>query len=174
MDQLNQNSKRFFKEAKAMAKLSHPNIVKIYDINNDQTTAFFTMELISGCNLEEYVSKNKPTIRKIISLMEKIILAVEYAHQNGIIHRDLKTSNILLDNNDEPYVMDFGLARESQSTRISQSGTAIGTPSYMPPEQAKGEIRKINKTSDTYSLGAILYEFKSLRGKLEVLKNNEK
>ena len=151
--------KRFMRESAAMARLSHPNIVKIYDIGEENNIHYFTMELIHGKNLSTWIKEENMTVRRAVEIVRKIASAIDYAHQQGILHRDLKPSNILMGEKGEPYVMDFGLAKESKSkTELSKSGAVIGTLVYMPPEQAKGEKRNIDERSDVYSLGAVLYE----------------
>lgn len=154
-----QQVKRFLKEAEAMARLSHPNIVKVYDIGNLHNTYYFTMELIKGKNLSQLIRDGKMTVRRAVEIAKKVALAIDYAHKEGILHRDIKPSNIMMENNSEPKIMDFGLALERESdTRLSKSGAVIGTPAYMPPEQAEGKRKEIDERSDVYSLGAVLYE----------------
>lgn len=151
--------KRFQREARAMAKLSHPNILQLYDIDTVDAIDFFTMEYIEGDTLEHWVREENMTLRRAVEVARKVALAIDYAHQQGIIHRDIKPSNILLDKNQNPKVMDFGLAHESANvSRLSRTGVVLGTPAYMPPEQAKGDRKEIDERSDVYSLGALLYE----------------
>ena len=154
-----QLEQRFIKEAESMAKLSHVNIVKVYDIGVAGTTQYFTMELIAGTNLSQLVKESKLTTRRAVEVLRKVSEAIDYAHQHGILHRDIKPSNVMLDEHNEPKVMDFGLAMDmEQDSRLSKSGMVIGTPAYMPPEQALGKRREIDERSDVYSLGAVLYE----------------
>ena len=152
---------RFLREAQATAKLDHPHIVRVYDIGREEEIFYFTMDYLQGKSLEQLLKKQKKlSPRKAALMMHKICLAMDYAHSQEIIHRDLKPANIMLDVNQEPRIMDFGMARiiTDESARLSKSGTIIGTPAYMPPEQAHGDIRNIDKRSDVYSLGATLYE----------------
>lgn len=159
LSQDSEGVRRFLHEAKTMAKLNHPNIVKIYDIGQDGETPYFTMEFIEGKNLAELVQKEKIASRRAVELVRKVAQAIDYAHKEGILHRDLKPANIILNKQGDPIVMDFGLAKDiSGNSRLSKSGVVIGTPAYMPPEQAQGKRKEIDQRSDVYSLGAVLYE----------------
>ncbi|BBM85543.1 serine/threonine protein kinase [Candidatus Uabimicrobium amorphum] len=149
---------RFLREAKTTAKLEHPNIIKVFDIGTESGMNFFAMEFINGVTLKKAI-QNKMSTRSLIELMIKICRAVDYAHQNGVVHRDIKSVNIMLDANNIPYVMDFGLAKVTQvSKELSRSGTIVGTLEYMAPEQASGNTREVDAKSDIYSLGVVLYE----------------
>ncbi|BBM83723.1 serine/threonine-protein kinase [Candidatus Uabimicrobium amorphum] len=154
-----ENNMRFLREAKATARLRHPNIVTLYDIGQDQDKYFFTMDFIEGVPLDEFIKSDATiSVRKIAVLMTKICAAIHFAHQHGIIHRDIKPANIMMDANENPKVMDFGLAKlQDASQKLSVSGTMIGTIYYMPPEQVEGRIASIDERSDVYSLGALLY-----------------
>jgi len=148
---------RFMREAQAAGKLSHPNIITIYDVGREQDLTYIVMQFIEGPSLQRMIaSGEKFTTQQIVFLMTKICSALEYAHKFGIVHRDIKPGNILIDNEGNPYICDFGVARVETST-LTQSGTAVGTPSYMSPEQVKG--KKVDKRSDIFALGCILYEF---------------
>ena len=152
---------RFLREAKATAKLDHPHIVRIYDIGKEGDTFYFTMDYLKGKSLDQVLKDNKRmSPRKAAQLLLKICLAMDYAHSQEIIHRDLKPANIMLDESNEPRIMDFGMARviKDEGAKLSRTGTIMGTPAYMPPEQAHGNIREIDIRSDVYSLGAMLYE----------------
>ncbi|WP_372366010.1 protein kinase [Candidatus Uabimicrobium sp. HlEnr_7] len=147
---------RFKREALTMAKLNHPNILEIYESGNDGDIAFISMPFIEGESLKALMKKEKLPLRQIVRMIAKIAEAVDHAHKNGVIHRDLKPDNILLDDG-EPKVMDFGLAKLSKSSqKLSKTEQFIGTLHYMSPEQVSGE--RLNNQSDIYSLGVILYE----------------
>jgi serine/threonine protein kinase/dipeptidyl aminopeptidase/acylaminoacyl peptidase len=156
--------KRFRTEAEAAAHLEHPNIVPIYEVGESEGRHFFAMKLMEGGSLAEWNSPCaadlKPTSTQgIAALAAKLSRAVHHAHQRGILHRDLKPANILLDTQGEPAVTDFGLARRLEiDSALTLSGTALGSPSYMAPEQAAGRSREVTTAADVYSLGAILYE----------------
>ncbi len=147
---------RFMREAQAAGKLTHPNIITIFDVGREQDLTYIVMQFIEGPSIQRLIAKGeKFSIPEITKLMESVCSALDYAHQNGIVHRDIKPGNILLDNNKKPYICDFGVARVDTST-LTQSGTAVGTPSYMSPEQVMG--KKVDKRSDIFSVGCILYE----------------
>ncbi len=150
---------RFLIEARATAKLIHPNIVRVYEIGCENGIAFFTMDCIDGLSFKEMITSKKLNQSKSLTIMKKVCEAMYYAHQNGIVHRDLKPANIMIDKKGEPYVMDFGLAKTLNSDKkLSKTGMIMGTLLYMPPEQAEGRHREIDQRSDIYSLGAIVYQ----------------
>ncbi len=150
--------RRFMTEAKAIAQIEHSNVIKIYDIGQEQGTYFFTMEYIKGKSLAEIIKEKTLDYREIANIMRQTCAGVTEAHRNGIIHRDIKPANIMLDEHLVPRVMDFGLAKISDSdARLSQTGAILGTPLYMSPEQARG-VKDIDPRTDIYSLGALLYE----------------
>jgi WD40 repeat protein/tRNA A-37 threonylcarbamoyl transferase component Bud32 len=149
---------RFEKEASAAAQLQHPNIVQLYEVSPHNEQPYLSMEFIGGTSLSERVSLGPVTGRRAAEYLELTARAVHYAHQRGIVHRDLKPANVLLDENDQPKVTDFGLAKQLKSrSDQTRTGAILGTPSYMSPEQANGS-KDIGPASDVYSLGAILYE----------------
>ena len=149
---------RFEKEASAAAQLQHPNIVALYEVGNYNQQPFLSMEFIGGTSLAERVTLGPLSGRRASAYLELTARAVHYAHTRGIVHRDLKPANVLLDENDQPKVTDFGLAKHMQAdSDQTRTGAVLGTPSYMSPEQAAGS-KDINPSSDIYSLGAILYE----------------
>ena len=147
---------RFMREAQAAGKLTHPNIITIFDVGREQDLTYIVMQFIEGPSLQRLIAQGeKFSVPDVTKLMESVCGALDYAHQHGIVHRDIKPGNILLDNNKRPYICDFGVARVDTST-LTQSGTAVGTPSYMSPEQVMG--KKVDKRSDIFSIGCILYE----------------
>jgi WD40 repeat protein/tRNA A-37 threonylcarbamoyl transferase component Bud32 len=153
--------RRFRQEAEAVAELDHPNIVPIYEVGQTEDQPYFSMKLVEGGNLTRHVGRLKESPCDAAGLMIKVARAVHYAHQRAILHRDLKPSNILVGENDEPYVTDFGLAKRidpGNATAQTVTGAVMGTPAYMPPEQAGGGTKSLTTAADVYSLGATLYE----------------
>src|SRR5437016_13537422 len=151
--------KRFRREAEAAASLEHPCIVPIYEVGERDAQCYFSMKFIEGGQLDEVVKRAPMSIRQAAELIAKVARTVHYAHEHGILHRDIKPGNILLDAKGEPLLTDFGLVRlvEAEST-ITRTREALGTPSYMAPEQAAGEQRKLSNATDVYGLGAVLYQ----------------
>ena len=153
---------RFEREVTLAARLEHPNIARIYESGVHDNSYFYAMEMVDGQALDQYVRKEpRLSTKAILRLMHDTCQAVQYAHQRGIIHRDLKPSNILVTSDGQPHVLDFGLARDLLSQeddrRISLPGGPIGTPAFMSPEQARGDMDAVDTRSDVYSLGVILY-----------------
>ncbi len=150
---------RFLIEAKAAAKITHPNIVQVYDTGEMDMQPFFAMELVEGISLAEKMNGQPQSIPWSCELMVRTADAIHHAHQSGIIHRDLKPSNVLLTRDEQPKVTDFGLAKVlSEGDSKTRTGDLMGTASYMAPEQALGKIESIGPWTDVYGLGAILYE----------------
>ena len=150
---------RFRRETAALACLRHPNIVQVYDAGDVEGRPYFTMELVEGGSLARTLSGTPQVARPAAALVSTLAEAVEVAHQAGIVHRDLKPANILLTADGTPKITDFGLARRLGSEPgLTRTGAALGTPSYMAPEQAQGRTDAISPTTDVYALGAILYE----------------
>src|SRR5262249_52894625 len=151
--------KRFRREAEAAASLNHPCIVPIYEVGERDGACYFSMGLVEGEQLDAILKREPMPIRRAVELIAKVARTVHYAHEHGILHRDIKPGNILLDRNGEPHLTDFGLARlvEAEST-VTGTLEVLGTPSYMAPEQARGETTKVNKATDVYGLGAVLYQ----------------
>ncbi len=155
--------RRFRVEAEAAAALDHPNIVPIYEIGAREGHNFFTMKLVEGRSLsalvEEFRARDAAWLRRVVALVVKICRAIQHAHERGVLHRDIKPGNILLDEAGEPHVTDFGLAKLVENdTQATMSGAIMGTPAYMAPEQAAGNTRGITTASDVYAVGALLYE----------------
>jgi tRNA A-37 threonylcarbamoyl transferase component Bud32/tetratricopeptide (TPR) repeat protein len=149
---------RFYGEAKSAARLDHRGIVPIYEVDEFEGKHFFSMGFIEGESLEDRLSRGRLPQREAASLLGEICDAVQYAHEHGIIHRDLKPRNILIASDGSPKVTDFGLAKSIEAEGgLTVSGQILGTPGYMPPEQASGKPGEIGPGSDVYSLGAILY-----------------
>ena len=149
--------RRFYLEAEAAANLDHPGIVPIYEVGQHEGQHYFSMGFVEGQSLAQRVAEGPLPPREAAALMVQIAEAVQYAHEKGVIHRDLKPGNVLLDAQGRPKVTDFGLAKKLQSdSGLTASGQIMGTPSYMPPEQAQGRA-DIGPLADVYSLGAMLY-----------------
>jgi serine/threonine protein kinase/Tfp pilus assembly protein PilF len=155
----NVHLKRLRREAEAAAKLNHPGIVPIYEVGERDGTSYFSMRFVEGDRLDELVSRGSVSARQAAELIAKVARTVHYAHERGILHRDIKPGNILLDGNGEPHLTDFGLARlvEHGST-VTGTQEIMGTPSYMAPEQALGNNAAVASATDVYGLGAVLYE----------------
>ena len=150
---------RFQTEAEAAARLEHPHIVPIYEIGTHESQHYFSMRFVEGGTLTQAIRREKFTPRRAAEQMIKVARAVHHAHQRGILHRDLKPGNILLDAAGEPHVADFGLAKLLEhDSALTQSAVVLGTPSYMAPEQAEGRMKEATTAVDIYSLGAIFYE----------------
>src|SRR5881396_2559785 len=151
--------KRFRREAEAAASLDHPSIVPIYEVDERDGSCYFSMKFIEGGQLDEVVRRTPMSIRHAAELIAKVARTVHYAHEHGILHRDIKPGNILLDDKGEPHLTDFGLARlvETEST-MTRTLEVLGTPSYMAPEQAMGNNAAISSVTDVYGLGAVLYQ----------------
>lgn len=150
---------RFRAEAEAAASLQHPNIVAIHEVGEQDGLQYFSMDYVEGQTLAEIIRQHPLSAETAARYVKTIAEAIEYAHQCGILHRDLKPSNVLIDHSGQVRITDFGLAKRiTQDSGLTASGAVIGTPSYMPPEQASGQKAKLGPASDVYSLGAILYE----------------
>jgi TolB-like protein/Tfp pilus assembly protein PilF/predicted Ser/Thr protein kinase len=151
--------KRFRLEAEAAASLNHPGIVPIHEIRERGGYCYFSMKFVEGGPLDEVANKQPISPRRAAELIAKVARTVHYAHQHGILHRDIKPGNILVDREGEPHLSDFGLARlvESDST-ITRSTDCLGTPSYMAPEQARAHDGELTEATDIYGLGAVLYQ----------------
>jgi TolB-like protein/tetratricopeptide (TPR) repeat protein/tRNA A-37 threonylcarbamoyl transferase component Bud32 len=151
--------KRFRREAEAAASLDHPNIVPIYEVGERDGSCYFSMKFVEGGQLDQVVKRASMSIRHATELIAKVARTVHHAHEHGILHRDIKPGNILLDGKGEPHLTDFGLARlvESEST-VTRTMEVLGTPSYMAPEQAVGSNSVVSSVTDVYGLGAVFYQ----------------
>lgn len=167
-DNADRLGKRFRREAQAAAKLHHRNICPVYDVGRIDGVDYLTMAYIDGKPLSAYVRPEKPLAQRQIALViRKLAMALQAAHDAGVVHRDLKPSNVIIDREGEPVVMDFGLAGRvdvSRDSRLTKSGTILGTPAYMSPEQIEGVQKLIGPRSDIYALGVVMFEL--LTGRL--------
>lgn len=153
-----QDIQRFHAEAEAAAKLDHAGIVPIYEVGEHNGQHFFSMGLVEGGSLADLIQERPLEPRRAARLMQSVAEAVQYAHSRNIVHRDLKPANVLLDSAGHPKVADFGLAKNIEhDSGLTASGQVMGTPAYMPPEQAAGRNDEVGPLADVYSLGAILY-----------------
>lgn len=153
--------RRFVSEAKAVGHLQHPNIVQVFDSGDSNGLPFFSLEFVEGSTLTMSLAAQPQLPMFAASLAEKLARAMSYAHERGILHRDLKPANVLMTKDGTPKIADFGLAKqiaESGDSSSTRTGTIMGTPSYMAPEQARGDTQAIGPAADQYSIGAILYE----------------
>src|SRR5437016_10112476 len=151
--------KRFRLEAEAAASLEHPGIVPIHEVGERDGSCYFSMKFVEGGQLDAVVRREATPPRRAAELIAKVARTVHYAHEHGILHRDIKPGNILLDAKGEPHLTDFGLARllETEST-VTRTMEVLGTPSYMAPEQAVGNNAAVSGATDGYGLGAVLYQ----------------
>jgi len=150
---------RFYRESQAVAKLRHTNIVPVYDMGKVGKQHYFTMEYVEGKPLEDMISRRGMPEKQALDIIEQVGRALEHAHEQGIIHRDVKPGNVLVRKDGHVQVMDFGLAKEINTGRkMTHSGVTVGTPHYMSPEQARGFSRGVDERTDIYSMGAVLYE----------------
>ena len=151
--------RRFRHEAEAAAQLQHPNIVPIYEVGEHDGQPYFSMEFVAGTDLAKLVSEDGPLAPdQAARYLKTVAEAVQHAHERGVLHRDLKPSNILLGTDDRPHITDFGLAKQvGNHAALTLSGQTLGTPGYLPPEQASAKRGVVGPQSDVYSLGAVLY-----------------
>ena len=153
-----ESAEQFLKEAKIAARLTHPNIVGVYDTGTSDGQPFIASEFIDGQPLNEWAKQQDQSPTEVARLTGKLAEALHFAHEAGIVHRDLKPSNILMDSSGEPHVTDFGLAKRVADETMTVAGNLLGSPAYMSPEQARGNAYKSDRRADVYSLGVILYE----------------
>ncbi|MES2465150.1 MAG: serine/threonine-protein kinase, partial [Armatimonadota bacterium] len=157
LEQRQRQIDRFEREARAVARLSHPNIVSVFDVGEEDGKHFLVMELLSGVTLRERIDQGGPiALGEATSIVEQIAGALDCTHAEGIVHRDIKPSNVLLLPDGRVKMLDFGIARRGEDATVTHAGTLIGSPAYMSPEQGRGE--HASPASDIWSLGALLYE----------------
>ena len=148
---------RFRRESKSAAKLSHPNIIDIYDVGENDGTYYFVMKYVEGETLGKKMQRDRKVApQEAVSIIKQVADALAYAHDHDVIHRDIKPANVMLDQYKKPILMDFGIARVQFEGNLTKTGTLMGTPHYLPPEQPLG--RPVDGRSDTYSLGIMFYE----------------
>jgi serine/threonine-protein kinase len=149
--------KRFQREARAMARLDHENVIRVYDVSEEQSAQYIVMEYFPGKDLKQVILERGPlSIEQALSIALQMAEALAYAHAQGIVHRDIKPSNVMVDNRGKVKLADFGIAAATDEISVTATGQIIGTPEYMSPEQARGEA--MDGRSDLYSLGIVLYE----------------
>jgi tetratricopeptide (TPR) repeat protein/predicted Ser/Thr protein kinase len=157
---------RFYREARAAALIVHANICPVYDVNEHDGVPYVTMAYIEGRALADLIRAGKPLPqRPTAATVRKLALALHEAHRRGVVHRDLKPSNVMINSRREPVVMDFGLAwrLDREDARLTKSGSILGTPAYMSPEQVRGDVSALGPGCDIYSLGVLLYEMLTCR-----------
>ena len=153
---------RFLHEARGVAQLRHPAIVPIHEVGQHEDVPFLVTEFIDGPTLADQLTARRLTPQEAAELVAVVADALHYAHEEGVIHRDVKPSNIMLDADGRPHLMDFGLAKhQADEAVLTLEGEVLGTPAYMSPEQAAGEAYHVDRRSDVYSLGVVLYELLS-------------
>jgi serine/threonine protein kinase len=163
-------AERFLREARAAARLRHPNIVAIFEIGQGEVGLYIASEFVAGQTLSDLLASERTSLRRAVEWVRTLALALQYAHEEGVVHRDVKPANIMIDTRGRAQLMDFGLAKRvirdepiplvegSPGPTDTAAGTVLGTPSYMAPEQARGEVDAVGPHSDQYSLGVVLYE----------------
>lgn len=153
---------RFQTEAESVARLNHPNVVKVYEVGEDRDLPFLALEFCPGGSLDDRLESTPPNFRESAELVATLSDAVQHAHESGIIHRDLKPANVLFDANGTPKLTDFGLAKKvGDDDSYTRTGSILGSAAYMSPEQAGGNTREVTPAADVYALGAMLYRLLS-------------
>ncbi len=153
------DEERFFREARSAADLHHPNIVHVKSVGEDNGMPYIVCEYIQGMNLSHFVASKRPNAQQSAVIAAQVADALHHAHEHNVIHRDVKPSNILIDDEGRPHLADFGLAHyDAETTSLTQTGQILGTLRYISPEQASGDARSIDRRSDIYSLGVVMYQ----------------
>ncbi|MCR9199523.1 MAG: serine/threonine-protein kinase [Planctomycetaceae bacterium] len=169
-----EDTREFLKDAQSAAQLKHPNIVAVHEVGQHADSVYIVSELIDGVTLTEWIIEHRPNVREAVQMTHTIALALAHAHAAGVIHRDLKPDNVMVDRHGQPHLIDFGLARRIQAENsVSDGGRILGTPAYMAPEQAKGESHLAAEPADVYSLGVVLFQLltgdRPFRGEMQAL-----
>jgi serine/threonine protein kinase len=147
---------RFMREAQAAAALDHPNICTVYEFDQAEETSFISMAYIEGQSLKKKIESGPLELDEALKITTQVAEGLQEAHKKGIVHRDIKSANIMVTEKGQAKIMDFGLARTTEGTLLTKEGTTMGTIAYMSPEQARGE--KVDQRTDIWSLGVVLYE----------------
>ena len=154
-----EDRRRFLEEARHLARVRHGGIVSVHEVGEEDGVPFLVTDFLQGTTLSQRLVERRPSFEEAAGLCASVADALQHAHTAGIVHRDVKPGNIMLDHAGQPYLMDFGLAKqESTGISMSATGEVLGTPAYMSPEQAAGDVHSVDARSDVYSLGVVLYE----------------
>ena len=155
---LAEDVERFAREAHAAGRLRHPGVIAIHDVGHHEQDPFIVMDFVAGTTLRALLVERRPA-RQVLSLVREVALALDHAHARGVVHRDVKPANVLIDEDGRPILTDFGLAGDSSARdRLTTTGSTLGTPAYMSPEQVEGHPERVGPPTDVWALGVILYE----------------